>query len=61
MEISKEIYDWLLSNQIVFPSELADDSEEEKYTLDEVSSQKFENAVKIAKLLKILFTRTVTL
>ena len=61
MEISKDIYEWLLLYQIVSPSELADDSLEDKVALDDMSSQKFENGIKVAKLIKILFQRMVTL
>ena len=60
MEISKEIYDWLLSYQIVSLSEIVDDSQEDKLVLDNLSTQQLESGVRIAKLIKALYLRNVT-
>ena len=60
MEITKDIYEWLLLYQIVSPQDIADDTQEDKVVLNQNTSQKFENGIKVAKLIQILYQRTVT-
>ena len=60
MEIKKESFDWLIQNQILAPSDLHDDSNEDIVVLVDRATRQFENAVAVARLIKILYARAVT-